>query len=158
MTKMMVAVCAMVAAFAAVADDALPPLRLAGFAICDKVDEAVCKARGLSAPEKVVVDKKGTVCYRCKTAAPTDGFDEVRLVLSSDRHIVGVIGILRFGDKAECERKAKELAAKYKAELAKRETAAGTMVFEVNYGTKSVEVSLASAAHSRLSAKAAADW
>ena len=44
------------------------------------------------------------------------------------------------------------------AELAKRETAAGTMVFEVNYGTKSVEVSLSSAAHSRLSAKAAADW
>ncbi len=30
--------------------------------------------------------------------------------------------------------------------------------FEVNYGTESVEVSLASAAHSRLSAKAAADW
>ena len=50
-----------------------------------------------------------------------------------------------------------ELAAKYKAELAKHETAAGTMVFEVNYGTKSVEVSLASAAHSRLAAKAAAD-
>ena len=62
MKKMMVVACAMVAAFAAFADDALPPLRLAGFAICDKVDEAVCKARGLSAPEKVVVDKKGTVC------------------------------------------------------------------------------------------------
>ena len=62
---MMVAACAMVAAVAAFADDALPPLRLVGFAICDKVDEAVCKARGLSAPEKVVVDKKGTVCYRC---------------------------------------------------------------------------------------------
>ena len=31
------------------------------------------------------------------------------------------------------------------------------MVFEVNYGTKSVEVSLASAAHTRLSAKAAAN-
>jgi len=45
----------------------------------------------------------------------------------------------------------RKYAAKYKAELAKRETAAGTMVFEVNYGTKSVEVSLASAAHSRLS-------
>ena len=37
-------------------------------------------------------------------------------------------------------------------------SAAGTMVFEVNYGTKSVEVSLASAAHASLSAKAAADW
>ncbi len=37
-------------------------------------------------------------------------------------------------------------------------SAAGTMVFEVNYGTKSVEVSLASAAHSRLSAKASAAW
>ena len=158
MKKILVVACAMVAAFAAVADDALPPLRLAGFAICDKVDEAVCKARGLSAPEKVVVDKKGTVCYRCRTAAPTDGFDEVRLVLSSDRHVVGVIGILRFGDKAECERKAKELAAKYKAELAKRETAAGTIVFEVDYGTKSVEVSLASAAPAHLSAKAIADW
>ena len=36
-------------------------------------------------------------------------------------------------------------------------SAAGTMVFEVNYGTKSVEVSLASAAHSHLSAKATAD-
>ena len=32
------------------------------------------------------------------------------------------------------------------------------MVFEVNYGTKSVEVSLTSAAPARLSAKAAADW
>ena len=33
---------------------------------------------------------------------------------------------------------------KYKAEFAKREIAAGAMVFYVNYGTKSVEVSLAS--------------
>ena len=157
MKKMLVAACAMVAAFAAFADDALPPLRLAGFAICDKVDEAVCRARGLSAPEKVVVDEKGSVCYRCKTAAPTDGFDEVRLVLSSDRHIVGVIGILRFGDRAECERKAKELAAKYKAELAARETAAGTMVFEVRHGN-AVEVELASLAHKTLSDKASAAW
>ena len=155
MKKIQVIACAMVAAFAAVADDALPPLRLAGFAICDKVDEAVCKARGLSAPEKVVVDN--TVCYRCKTAAPTGGFDEVRLVLSSDRHIVGVIGILRFGDRAECERKAKELAAKYKAELAARETAAGTMVFEVRHGN-AVEVELAAAAAKPLSDKAAAAW
>ena len=157
MKKMLIAACAMVAAFAAVADDAMPPLRLAGFAICDKVDAEVCKVRGLSAPEKIVADKKGTVFYRCKTAAPTDGFDEVQFVLSSDRRIVSVIGVLRFGDEAACTRRAKELAAKYKAELAKRETAAGTMVFEVNYGTKSVEVSLASAAHSRLSAKAAAE-
>ena len=157
MKKMMVVACAMVAAVAAVADDALPPLRLAGFAICDKVDEAVCKARGLSAPEKVVVDKKGTVCYRCKTAAPTDGFDEVRLVLSSDSRIVSVVGILRFGDRAECERKAKELAAKYKAELAKRETAAGMMVFEVRHGN-AVEVELASLAHKTLSDKASAAW
>ena len=52
MKKMMVAVCAMVAAFAAVADDALPPLRFLGFALGDKVDAAVCKARGFSAPEK----------------------------------------------------------------------------------------------------------
>ena len=37
-------------------------------------------------------------------------------------------------------------------------SAAGTMLFEVNYGTKSVEVSLTSAAHSRLSAKASAAW
>ena len=65
MKKILVVACAMVAAVAAFADGTLPSLRLAGFAICDKVDEAVCKARGLSAPEKVVVDKKGTVCYRC---------------------------------------------------------------------------------------------
>ena len=157
MKKMMVAVCAMVAAFAAVADDALPPLKLAGFAICDKVDAEVCKVRGLSAPEKIVADKQGTVFYRCKTAAPTDGFDEVQLVLSSDRRIVCVIGVLRFGDKTECERRAKELAAKYKAKLASRETAAGPMVFEVRHGN-AVEVELASAAHQRLVAKAVADW
>ena len=158
MKKILIAACAMVAAFAAVADDAMPPLRLAGFAICDKVDAEVCKVRGLSAPEKVVVDKQGTVFYRCKTAAPTDGFDEVQLVLSSDRRIVSVIGVLRFGDEAACTRRAKELAAKYKAELAKRETAAGTMVFEVRYGRSYVEVELASAAHQRLAAKAVADW
>ena len=52
----------------------------------------------------------------------------------------------------------KDLAAKYKAELAKRETAAGTMVFEVRYGRSYVEVELASAAHQRLAAKAVADW
>ena len=158
MKKMVIVACVMVAAFAAVAGDALPPLKLAGFAICDKVDEAVCKFRGLSAPEKVVTDRQGTVCYRCKTAAPTEGFDEVRLVLSSDRRIVSVIGVLHFGDEAACTRRAKELAAKYKAELAKRETAAGTMVFEVRYGRSYVEVELASAAHQRLAAKAVADW
>ena len=32
------------------------------------------------------------------------------------------------------------------------------MVFEVNYGTKSVEVSLASLAHKTLSEKASAAW
>ena len=158
MKKILIAACVMVAAFAALAEDALPPLKFAGFSICDKVDAAVRKARGLSEPEKVVADKKGTVFYRCKTAAPTDGFDEVRLVLSFDRRIVSVIGVLRFGDKTECERRAKELAAKYKAELAKRETAAGTMVFEVRYGRSYVEVELASAAHQRLAAKTVADW
>ena len=157
MKKMMTVACIAVAAFAAFAEDALPPLKLAGFAICEKVDAAVRKARGLSEPEKVVVDKKGTVCYRCKTAAPTEGFDEVRLVLSSDSHVISVTGVIRSGDKAACERKAKELAAKYKAELAKRETAAGTMVFEVNYGT-TVEVSLASSATKPLSDKVTAAW
>jgi hypothetical protein len=83
MKKMMVAVCAMVAAFAGVADGATRSPRFLGFALGDKVDAAVCKARGLSA----------------------------------------------------------------------RESTAGTMAFEVNYGTKSVEVSLASAAPARLSAE-----
>ena len=155
MKKMMTVACIAVAAFAAFAEDALPPLRLAGFAICEKVDAAVRKAHGLSEPEKVVVDKKGTVCYRCKTAAPTEGFDEVRLVLSSDSCIISIIGVLRPGDKAVCERKAKELAAKYKAELSKRETAAGTMVFEVRHST-TVEVELASAASKPLSDKSSA--
>ena len=41
----------------------------------------------------------------------------------------------------------KELAAKYKAELAKRETAADTMVFEVRYSRSYVEVEFVSAAH-----------
>ena len=157
MKKMLIAACAMVAAFAAVADDALPPLKLAGFAICEKVDAEVCKARGLSEPEKVVVDKTGTVCYRCKTAAPAEGFDEVRLVLSSDSRIISIVGILRPSDKDACTRKAKELAAKYKAELANRETAAGPMVFEVRHGT-AVEVELASLATKPLADKAIADW
>ena len=51
MKKMLVAACAMAAAFAAVADDAPPQPRFLGFALGDKVDAAVCKARGLSAPE-----------------------------------------------------------------------------------------------------------
>ena len=46
MKKMMVAACAMAAAFAAVADDAPPPPRFLGFALGDRVDAAVCKARG----------------------------------------------------------------------------------------------------------------
>ena len=157
MKKMITVACIAVAAFAALAEDALPPLKFAGFSICEKVDAAVRKARGLSEPEKVVVDKTGTVCYRCKTAAPAEGFDEVRLVLSSDSRIISIVGILHPGDKSACERKAKELAAKYKAELANRETAAGPMVFEVRHGNV-VEVELASAAHQRLAAKAVADW
>ena len=103
------------------------------------------------------MDKKGTVCYRCKTAAPTEGFDEVRLVLSSDSCVISITGVIRSGDKGACERKAKELAAKYKAELAKRETAAGTMVFEVRHGT-AVEVELAFSATKPLSDKASAAW
>ena len=158
MKKMIVVACVAVAAFAALAEDALPPLKFAGFSICEKVDAAVRKARGLSEPEKVVADKKGTVCYRCKTTAPTEGFDEVRLVLSSDSRVISIVGILRPGDKGACERRAKELAAKYKAELAKRETAAGMMVFKVRYGRSYVEVELVSAAHQRLAAKAVADW
>ena len=153
MKKMIVVACIAVAAFAALAEDALPPLKFAGFSICEKVDAAVRKERGLSEPEKVVVDKNGTICYRCKTAAPTEGFDEVRLVLSSDSRIISIVGILRVGDKEACTRKAKELAAKYKAELANRETAAGPMVFEVRHGT-TVEVELASAATKPLSDKA----
>ena len=153
MKKMMIVACIAVAAFAAFAEDSLPPLKFAGFSICEKVDAAVRKARGLSEPEKVVADKNGTVCYRCKTAAPTEGFDEVRLVLSSDCRIISIVGILRVGDKDECARRAKELAAKYKAELAVRETAAGPMVFEVRYDTV-VEVELASAATKPLSDKA----
>ena len=46
MKKMMVAACAMVAAFAWVADGATRSPRLLGFALGDKVDAAVCKARG----------------------------------------------------------------------------------------------------------------
>ena len=155
MKKILIAACVMVAAFAALAEDALPPLKFAGFSICEKVDAAVRKARGLSEPEKVVVDKTGTVCYRCKTAAPAEGFDEVRLVLSSDSRIISIVGILRPSDKDACTRKAKELAAKYKAELVNRETAAGPMVFEVRHGNV-VEVELASAATKPLADKATA--
>ena len=155
MKKMMVAVCAMVAAFAAVADDALPPPRFLGFALGDKVDAAVCKARGFSAPKKVVIDKKqGATCYCCKSAAPTEGYDEVWLVLSPESKIVSITGVLHFNDKSECERKAKELAAKHKAELASRESAAGTMAFEVSYGEKCVEAVLASLATECLARRA----
>ena len=157
MKKMIVVACVAVAAFAALAEDALPPLKFAGFSICEKVDAAVRKARGLSEPEKVVVGKKGAVCYRCKTSASTEGFDEVRLVLSSDSRVISIVGILRPGDKGACERKAKELAAKYKAELANRETAAGPMVFEIRHGNV-VEVELASAATKPLADKASSVW
>ena len=47
MKMMMVAVCAMVAAFAWVADGAMRSPRFLGFALGDRVDAAVCKARGL---------------------------------------------------------------------------------------------------------------
>ena len=153
MKKMMVAVCAMVAAFAWVADGAMRSPRFLGFALGDKVNAAVCKARGFSAPEKVVVDKQGTTYYCCKRAAPTEGHEEAWLVLSPECKIVSITGVLRPGDKAACERKAKELAAKYKAELAAHECAKGTKVFEVNYGTD-VEVILASLATKRLSDRA----
>ena len=154
MKKILVAACAMVAAFAAVADDALPPPRFLGFALGDKVDAAVCKACGFSAPEKVVVGKQGTTYYCCKSAAPTEGYDEVWLVLSPESKIIGITGVLLVNGKAECERKAKVLAAKYEAELAPRRCANGTMAFEVNYGEKCVEVMLASLATERLARRA----
>ena len=154
MKKMLVAACAMAAAFAAVADDAPSPPRFLGFALGDKVDAAVCKARGLSAPEKVVVDEKGTTYYCCKRAAPTEGYEEAWLVLSPESKIISITGVLHFNDKATCERKAKELAAKHKAELASRESAAGTMAFEVSYGEKCVEAVLASLATECLARRA----
>ena len=46
MKKMMVAACAMAAAFAAVADGAPPSPRFLGFALGDKVDAAVCRRAG----------------------------------------------------------------------------------------------------------------
>ena len=82
----------------------------------------------------------------------------VRKVTSTYMRIISIVDILRFGDEAACTRRAKELAAKYKAELAKRETAAGTMVFEVRYGRSYVEVELAATAHQRLAAKTVSDW
>ena len=153
MKKILVAACAMAAAFAAVADDAPPQPRFLGFALGDKVDAAVCKARGLSAPEKVVVDEKGTTYYCCKRAAPTEGYEEAWLVLSPESKIVSITGVLHFNDKATCERKAKELAAKYEAEFAPRRCATGTMVFEVNYDKKYIEAVLAFKASKRLAAR-----
>ena len=155
MKMMMVAVCAMVAAFAAVADDALPPPRFLGFALGDKVDAAVCKARGFSAPKTVVIDKKqGATCYCCKSAAPTEGYDEVWLVLSPESKIVSITGVLLVNGIAEGERKAKALAAKYEAEFAPRKCATGTKIFEVNYDAKSIEAVLAFIATKRLAARA----
>ena len=154
MKKILVAACAMVAAFAAVADGALPPPKFLGFALGDKVDAAVCKACGFSAPEKVVVGKQGTTYYCCKSAAPTEGYDEVWLVLSPESKIISITGVLLVNGMAESERKAKALAAKYEAELAPRRCANGTMAFEVNYGEKCVEVMLASLATERLARRA----
>ena len=78
------------------------------------------------------IDKQGTTYYYCKRAAPTEGYEEAWLVLSPESKIVSITGVLHFNDKAACERKAKELAAKHKAELAARESANGTMAFEVS--------------------------
>ena len=154
MYKMLVAACAMVAAFAAVADDALPPPRFLGFALGDKVDAAVCKARGFSAPEKVVVDEKGTTYYCCRRAAPTDGYEEAWLVLSPESKIISITGVLLVNGKAECERKAKVLAAKYEAKFAPRKCATGTMAFEVNYDAKYIEAVLVSRATECLAKRA----
>ena len=138
MKKMMVAVFAMAAAFAAAADDALPPLKFAGFTLGDKVDAAVCKARGLSAPVKVVVVEMGTFCYRCKCATKSEGFDEVQLLLSSESRIISIVGLLHTIDEAASIRKAKELAAKYKAEFAAYECDRdiGTKEFTIEYDDK----------------------
>ena len=155
MKKIMVVACAMVAAFAAVADDALPPPKFLGFVMGHKVDAAVCKARGFSAPEKVVIDKKqGTTYYCCKSAAPTEGYDEVWLVLSPESKIISITGVLLVNGMAESDRKAKALAAKCEAEFAPRRCATGTMVFEVNYDAKSIEAVLAFIATKRLAARA----
>ncbi len=141
----------MVAAFAAVADDALPPPKFLGVVMGDKVDAAVCKACGFSAPEKVVVDKQGTTYYCCKSAAPTEGYDEVWLVLAPESKTISITGVLLVNGNAECERKAKELAAKYKAELGSRESADGTMVLAITYGGDFVEVKLSIRSYERLS-------
>ena len=142
MKKMMVVACAMVAAVAAFADDALPPLRLAGFAICDKVDEAVCKARGFSAPEKVVVYTNGKTLYCCKRAAPMEGYDEAGLVLSLEGKIICIMGFLHVSGEAEYERKWQELTAKYKAEFAayECEEGKGTKEFWIEYDNNRVRV------------------
>ena len=154
MKKMLFAACSMAAAFAALADDAPPQPRFLGFALGDKVDAAVCKVRGLSAPEKVVVDEKGTTYYCCKSAAPTNGYDEAGLVLSFRGKVIRIMGILNVSGEAEYERKRQELTAKYKAEFAARECDTGTMAFEVNYGEKCVEVILVSLATERLAKRA----
>ena len=75
-------------------------------------------------------------------------------MLSPESKIISITGVLNVSGKAECERKAKELAAKYKAELAARRCANGTMAFEVNYGEKCVEAVLASLATERLAKRA----
>ena len=147
MKMMMVAVCAMVAAFAWVADGATRSPRFLGFALGDKVDAAVCKARGFSAPEKVVVDEKGTTYYCCKSAAPTNGYDEVGLVLSFRGKVIRIMGILNVSGEAEYERKRQELTAKYKAEFAAYECDRdrGTKQFTIEYDDqhKCAEVVLA---------------
>ena len=103
--------------------------------------------------EKVVVDTEGTAYYCCKRIAPTEGYDEVWLVLSPESKIISITGVLLVNGMAESARKAKELAAKYEAEFAPRRCANGTMVFEVNYDKKYIEAVLAFKASKRLAAR-----
>ena len=73
------------------------------------------------------------------------GFVGSMLADHCNSHFISIIGVIRSGNKDACARKAKDLAAKYKAKLTKRETAAGPMVFEVRHSS-AVEVELASTA------------
>ena len=75
-------------------------------------------------------------------------------MLSLESKIISITGVLQFNGKAECECKAKALAAKYEAELAARECANGMMVFEVNYDAKYIEAVLDFKATERLAARA----
>ena len=113
--------------------------------------DAISSSRGSSQPRDRTL---GSIVSCCKSAAPTEGYEEAWLVLSPESKIVSITGVLLLNGKVECERKAKELAAKYKAEFAARECTTGTMSFEVNYGEKCVEAVLASLATERLARRA----